>query len=122
MENTITFDLNIMGSLDKQSMFKVIEAYGLLRESYFYSEIPEVFETGFNINTGYVYIALENDIQICSNFGQSVEYLVTDFDTGEEIILSSIDCPCWGVAIPFMIVSIIGIALIIKFRIDNNKT
>ena len=45
-----------------------------------------------------------------------------DFDIGEEIILSSIDCPCWGVAIPFMIVSIIGIALIIKFRINNNKT
>ena len=45
-----------------------------------------------------------------------------DFESGEEIILGSTDCPCWEVAIPFMIVSIIGIALIIKFRIDNNKT
>ena len=91
MENTINFDLNVMGSLDKQSMLKVIEAYGLLTESYFYSEIPDVFETGFNINTGYVYIALENDIQICSNFGKSVEYLVTDFDTGEEYFFDDYD-------------------------------
>ena len=45
-----------------------------------------------------------------------------DFEAEEEIILSTADCPCWEVAIPFMIISIIGIALIIKFRIDNNKT
>ena len=70
-----------------------------------------------------VYIATTISI-FMSIFSLVAESTVTksfDFDTGEEIILSSIHCPCWGVAIPFMIVSIIGIALIIKFRIDNNK-
>ena len=45
-----------------------------------------------------------------------------DFEAGEEIILSTADCPCWEVAIPFMIISIIGIALIIKIRINNKKS
>lgn len=45
-----------------------------------------------------------------------------DFEAEEEIILSTADCPCWEVAIPFMIISIIGIALIIKIRINNKKS
>ena len=71
-----------------------------------------------------VYIATTISIFI-SIFSLVAERTVTksiDFESGEEIILGSTDCPCWEVAIPFMIVSIIGIALIIKFRIDNNKT
>tara|TARA_R100000278_G_scaffold102356_1_gene78838 strand:+ start:4784 stop:5107 length:324 start_codon:yes stop_codon:yes gene_type:complete len=91
MENTITFDLNKMGSLDKKSMFKVIEAYGFLTSYLSPQEMPDIFATGFNINTGYVYIALENDIQICSCFGRSVECLVTDFDTGEEYFFDDYD-------------------------------
>lgn len=39
---------------------------------------------GFNPNSGYVYIALENGVTICSCLGRDVEYLVTDFETGEE--------------------------------------
>lgn len=39
---------------------------------------------GFNSNSGIVYIALENSVQICSSFGQDVDYLVTDTETGEE--------------------------------------
>jgi hypothetical protein len=39
---------------------------------------------GFNPNSGYVYIALENGISICSMLGREVEYLVTDFNDGEE--------------------------------------
>lgn len=39
---------------------------------------------GFNENSGYVYIALENGISICSMLGREVEYLVTNFDNGEE--------------------------------------
>ena len=45
-----------------------------------------------------------------------------DFEAEEEIILSTADCPCWEVAIPFMIISIIGIALIIKIRINNKNS
>ena len=44
----------------------------------------DIQEIGFNANTGYVYIALENGISICSCMGQSVEYLVYNFDNGEE--------------------------------------
>jgi hypothetical protein len=39
---------------------------------------------GFNPNSGYVYIALENGISICSMLGRDVEYLVTNLDNGEE--------------------------------------
>ena len=41
-------------------------------------------ECGFNNKSGYVYIALENGIQIASCFGQDVEYITYDFETGEE--------------------------------------
>lgn len=43
-----------------------------------------IMSIGFNENSGYVYIALENGIQICSMLGREVEYLVTDFNDGEE--------------------------------------
>lgn len=44
----------------------------------------EIMEIGFNPNSGYVYIALENGVSICSSFGNGVEYLSTDYETGEE--------------------------------------
>ena len=47
------------------------------------------FEVGFNPNSGYVYIALENGISICSMLGRSVEYLVSDWNTGEEHFFDS---------------------------------
>lgn len=49
----------------------------------------EIQEVGFNSNSGYVYIALENGISICSMLGQRVEYLVTDFETGEEFFFDN---------------------------------
>jgi hypothetical protein len=39
---------------------------------------------GFNPNSGYTYIALENGISICSMLGRDVEYLVTNMNNGEE--------------------------------------
>jgi hypothetical protein len=44
---------------------------------------------GFNDNSGYVYIALENGITICSMLGRDVEYLVTDMEDGEEFFFDS---------------------------------
>lgn len=44
----------------------------------------EIMEVGFNPNSGYVYIALENGISICSHLGREVEFLVTNFYNGEE--------------------------------------
>jgi len=39
---------------------------------------------GFNCNSGYVYIALENGVSICSMLGANVDFLVTNFENGEE--------------------------------------
>lgn len=44
----------------------------------------EIMEIGFNPNSGYVYIALENGISICSSMGHQVDFLVTNFRNGEE--------------------------------------
>lgn len=44
---------------------------------------------GFNENSGYVYIALENGISICSMLGRSVDFLVTNSKDGEETFFDS---------------------------------
>jgi len=44
----------------------------------------DIMEVGFNPNSGYVYIALENGVCIGSNTGGDVEYIVTDFNNGDE--------------------------------------
>ena len=77
MGNELNFNLDEMGFKDIESMKLIIDAWYNLDDR-------DIFETGFNKMSGYVYIALENNITICSCFGQEVEYLVTDYDTGEE--------------------------------------
>lgn len=54
-----------------------------------HSASEDILEIGFNSNSGYVYIALENGISICSMLGRSVEYLVSDWNTGEEHFFDS---------------------------------
>jgi hypothetical protein len=49
----------------------------------------EIMQEGFNVNSGYVYIALENGVTIASCFGQSVDFIVYDFEQGEEIIFET---------------------------------
>ena len=51
----------------------------------------EIIEEGFNMNSGYVYLALENEVTIASCFGQSVEFIVYDNETEEELFFSSIE-------------------------------
>lgn len=51
----------------------------------------DIQEIGFNPNSGYVYIALENGVQICSMLGNEAEYLVTDIMNGEEEWFSDYD-------------------------------
>lgn len=65
---------------EAQGLAKVFQAYAdyCVNEQIMYSGV------GFNPNSGYVYIALENGISICSSMGQDVEYLVTNFDNGKE--------------------------------------
>ena len=71
MENIIQFDLNKMGYGDIESMHIVLDAYRDLDDRY------EIFETGFNTSSGYVYIALENGIQIVSCFPVTIRSLIT---------------------------------------------
>lgn len=70
--------INKLGTSDIRSLELVLKAY---RENAHREEIEDI---GFNENSGYVYIYLENGISICSCFGNDVEYLVTDFETGDE--------------------------------------
>jgi len=44
---------------------------------------------GFNSNSGYTYIGLENGITICSMLGRDVEYLITNLENGEETFFDS---------------------------------
>jgi hypothetical protein len=71
------------GYSDAMSKAKVWEAYA----KHYGGE--EIMEEGFNINTGYVYLALDNGITIASNFGQEVIYFVNDFETEEELEFDS---------------------------------
>lgn len=48
-------------------------------------------EEGFNINSGYMYIALENGVTIGSAFGQSVDFIIYDDETEQEIFFDSIE-------------------------------
>jgi hypothetical protein len=49
----------------------------------------EIMQEGFNPNSGYVYIALENGISICSLLGGNVEFLVSEHENGEELFFNS---------------------------------
>jgi hypothetical protein len=65
---------------EAQGLAKVFQAYAdhCVNECIMYGGI------GFNENSGIVYIALENGVTICSMMGNDVEYLVTNYDTGNE--------------------------------------
>lgn len=81
MENLISK----LGSSDYESYLLVHRAY----RDYAFGE--EIMEIGFNTSSGYVYIALENVIQIASCFGQEVDYIVYDFETGDEHFFGTYD-------------------------------
>lgn len=51
----------------------------------------EISEEGFNINSGYVYLALEHGVTIASAFGQAVEFIIYDDETEDEIFFDSIE-------------------------------
>lgn len=76
---------NSLGYLDAKSKAIVWAAYA----DNFAGE--EIMEEGFNLNSGNVYIALENGVTIASAFGQAVDFYVYDFETGDEFAFESID-------------------------------
>lgn len=83
---------------------KHLQVYGLFTDGIAYCEamgLSKVFEAyakiggdimesgiGFNPNSGYVYIVLENGVSICSMLGREVEYLVADV-YGEEYFFNT---------------------------------
>ena len=81
MENFIKIDL--LGSSDYESYMLIHRAY----RDYAFGE--EVMESGFNDRSGYVYIALENGVQIASAFGNEVEYIVYDYSNEEELFFDN---------------------------------
>ena len=80
-----TYNLDNPAYLEAKGLAKVWKAY------YKNATREDIMEVGFNENSGYVYIALENGISIASAFGQSVDYLVTNMNDGEEYFLDSYD-------------------------------
>ena len=65
----------------------LLEAVGLSKVFAAYADYAtgeDINSIGFNHNSGYIYICLENGISICSEFGQSVDYLTYNSRTDEE--------------------------------------
>jgi hypothetical protein len=69
---------NHIAFCEAQGLAKCFQAYAN------FSAGEEIMQIGFNPNSGYTYIALENGVTICSSFGLTVQYLFTDFGDGEE--------------------------------------
>jgi hypothetical protein len=68
---------------EAKGLSKIFEAYANS------SPNEDIMGIGFNPHSGYVYIALENGISICSCMGHDIEFLVTDFNNGEEFFYES---------------------------------
>jgi hypothetical protein len=67
-----------------------LESWMLVQKAYKkYAHGEEIMECGFNKMSGYVYIALENGVQIASCFGQDVEYITFDYKSEEELFFDS---------------------------------
>lgn len=80
MTNTIeiTGISNSIAHCEAKGFGKIFQAYA--------NECPneEIMAIGFNPHSGYVYIALENGVSLCSCMGHQVDFLVTNFYNGEE--------------------------------------
>jgi len=83
----MSFNVNLqnLSALESLGLSKVFKAYAND------TNMPSIDEVGFNANSGYVYIALEDGICICSLLGGQVEYLVTDFEDGTETFHKTYD-------------------------------
>jgi hypothetical protein len=62
-----------------------LESWILVQRAYQeVAQREDIMECGFNKMSGYVYIALENGVQIASCFGNPVEYIVYQHEQDEE--------------------------------------
>ena len=69
--------MNSLGQLDMASYVNICIDYMK------YAPNEEIMEVGYNSNSGYVYIALENGITIANN-SDRVEYIVFDCKNGQQ--------------------------------------
>lgn len=82
MKNEITlhgFNSHSIAYLEAMGLAKCFNAYAK-------NGSEEIMEIGFNTNSGYIYIALENGIQIASMLGQDIDYIVVDHDGNEHFL------------------------------------
>jgi hypothetical protein len=62
-----------------------LESWILVQRAYQeFAKGEYIMDYGFNKMSGYVYIALENGVQIASCFGNPVEYIVYQHEQDEE--------------------------------------
>lgn len=74
----LNFEDRRIAGFEAFSLSRVFASYAA------HSQGEEIMEIGFNHNSGYVYIALENGISIASKFGRLTEFILFDHETGEE--------------------------------------
>jgi hypothetical protein len=75
-----------------ENSFSYLEAVGKSKIWLAYAENfagDLIEDEGFNPKSGYVYLALESGISICSQRSADVEYLVYGHENGEEIIFET---------------------------------
>ena len=81
---TYNLPLKQMGFVELESLQLVLQEYRAIPASY--DSLLDENAVGYNSNSGYTYIALECGVTIGCNDGQTVEFIATDFETGEEYI------------------------------------
>jgi hypothetical protein len=76
---------------ETMGLSKCFKALAEIDSNFRYGMAQHVMDggVGFNANSGYVYIALEDGITIASMLGRDVEYLVTDYNDGEEFFFDT---------------------------------
>lgn len=78
-------NLNSVALYEARGLAKCWEAYSQNATH------EEVMVMGFNDQTGYVYLMLENGITICSQFGKDVEFIIFDCEADEELFFDDYD-------------------------------
>lgn len=85
--NETTYFINSLGSSDLQSFINVLDSYN----SDYETRKLNIAYSGFNTNSGYVYLTLENGVSIISAFGRGVDFLVNNYRNGREEIFDTYD-------------------------------
>jgi hypothetical protein len=76
---------------ETMGLSKCFKALTEIDSNFRYGMVQHVMDggVGFNANSGYVCIALEDGITIASMLGRDVEYIVTDYNDGEEFFFDT---------------------------------